>query len=52
MLLLLWRQKVLGWKSWYSEEPAMDEKSLYAHILNLPAPLQVQSLTVDKNLEQ
>ena len=27
----------------------MDEKSLYAHILNLTAPWQVKSLTLDEN---
>lgn len=27
----------------------MDEKSLYAHILNLSAPWQVQSLSLDEN---
>lgn len=27
----------------------MDEKSLYAHILNLSAPWQVKSLSLDKN---
>lgn len=27
----------------------MDEKSLYAHILNLPAPWQVQSLSLDES---
>lgn len=27
----------------------MDEKSLYAHILNLAAPWQVNSLTLDEN---
>ncbi|MNC74420.1 hypothetical protein D3C75_1257730 [compost metagenome] len=27
----------------------MDEKSLYAHILNLSAPWQVKSLSLDEN---
>jgi hypothetical protein len=27
----------------------MDEKSLYAHILNLSAPWQVTSLSLDEN---
>lgn len=27
----------------------MDEKSLYAHILNLSAPWQVESLSLDEN---
>ncbi len=27
----------------------MDEKSLYAHILNLTAPWQVKSLSLDEN---
>lgn len=27
----------------------MDETSLYAHILNLTAPCQVKSLTLDEN---
>ena len=30
----------------------MDEKSLYAHILNLTAPWQVKSLTLDENAIQ
>ncbi len=28
----------------------MDEKSLYAHILNLSAPWQVESLSLDETL--
>lgn len=31
------------------EVTAMDEKSLYAHILNLTAPWQVKSLSLDEN---
>ncbi len=29
----------------------MDEKSLYAHILNLSAPWQVKSLSLDENAD-
>lgn len=27
----------------------MDERTLYAHILNLPGPWQVESLSLDEN---
>lgn len=47
---MLWWLKACLWRIKLPEIATMDEKSLYAHILNLSVPLQVKSLSLDENV--